>query len=166
MPGIWPRAPPGAHLECPESSFGTPRELICGRTGAHFLTIGAHVCVHGTARCAGSLRTRRSNTSQSPCSPSYFVAHTAPRSSFLGAQQLCSRHHLTELPLHASQVLLSWAPGSLRLIYSRRSRNCSADMSLGRLGSGAPPNWALMGLEQKGSLRRVLALTLRTWKTE
>ena len=103
-PGIWPRAPPGAHLECPESSFGTPRELICGRTGAHFLKIGAHVCVHGTARCAGSLRTRRSNTSQSPCSPSYLVAHTAPRSSSLGAQQLCSRHHLTELPLQASQV--------------------------------------------------------------
>ena len=103
-PGIWPRAPPGAHLECPGSSFGAPRELICGRTGAHFLKIGAHVLVHGTARCAGSLRTRRSSTSQSPCSPSYLVMHAVPRSSFLGAQQLCSLHDLTELPLQASQV--------------------------------------------------------------
>ena len=30
------RTPLGAHLECPESSFGVESELNCGRFGAHF----------------------------------------------------------------------------------------------------------------------------------
>ena len=38
------------------------------------------------------------------------LVHAAPRSSALGAQQLCSLHDLTELPLHASQVSFVYVP--------------------------------------------------------
>ena len=38
------------------------------------------------------------------------LVHAAPRSSALGAQQICSLHDLTELPSHASQVSFIYVP--------------------------------------------------------
>ena len=40
LPWVWAWVPTGAHLGSPESSFWVPRELSCGRIGAHFFVVG------------------------------------------------------------------------------------------------------------------------------